>query len=1565
MAAAFATVRAPRSAAEPTPRPGAAELEPADALKLLSLWLPRVPPPPPAQAAGIVVPESIARDSRQRMAFKVGVHAARELGLDDRALDAEELTALGRQTVADHILAGTTDSILLAVARVEGKVDEAAWAARDQDKIAEQVGAFVQAEFADEIDLYQALDAMAAEPPLLGRQQLANALLHAQGVEPDVLMYNIYHSIRHGVSASSPPLIRTWKAGQFYFDRDTLNARDIGKMKMRGGDLPTDAQAARIADALPASLDAEFGRRFDGHKERMSTLLAQWLSARLSLHAREHAIDLTGATVTISRATMRFFARAMGMRMGDSVKYSDSYGTVPSQGFLVSVQGLNGGLHRCFISTRTGAVHVLPAGVSVESWLRAEHERVFEDAEARAALAGGPARWSPRVAVEEMGSGAHAAMRQWSADIFRGEVEKGREAARGHTPSEEIVDDLLNLIPFRAMVVALRKGDLPTAIVQGGLDVFSLLPLVGAGVRLTGAAARSAAPWLAMSARFGSVAGRQGLNSLRHVAGRIPLLYDRIKGSVARSVVGGWGRLRPLDVRRVAQALRPTAPRLADILDGLAARARGATIPDGVWRVSEGAVARAESVDAISAMPRLTARNLQGDKLSLLPYGNRAGTYTQIDEAGQRMGALLVADSGGWLHQTLPLASLERYRVGSPELIRTLDGMRMARDGTVALDGSHYARLGADYVQVVLDPAVSTGAQPIWRVVAPQGVVPDVIAYRLAHDGTEGLWRHAAVPRLAGGGGSTRLRLRGGAGTAADVRVSPDAAQLARLRAAMIGGVRGGTPEQTHALEALLDRVAADRRGRVILNAMSAHYELLDQAPDIVLRAGASAAAARPTLDQPAPGKTWHLDLEALRYGTTEAAVQELGAVYNNMTGVLQNEDPFQALLAQGGPPLDERLESAWTGWLAQDPHEPSRTAAVAGRPSDFMSPRESVVAYLRQQLREMRCYGGLDRTALKALLRNQYGRAHVRLNFSHRGLDSIPPLPGDTKALNVSNNPIRDWSNLPAGLGFLYAEGTGMSALPPNLPVGLKELHVSNNRLAGSSMVLPAGLERLGLGRNGLTAVPDLPDGLKELVLYENSLETLPARLPRGLELLDVSNNALTGLPDDLPPRLEVLRAEHNRLASLPDLPGALEELHVSWNRLQALPSLPPTLLILEAASNALHEVPANLPRELEVLTVSRNRLRRLPDDLPSSLTLLALQHNAIEDLPAGIAGLHACTIQLDGNPLAVGAIPIIAVGGRGPRIFFTAPGSNTAAPARGVAQVVRRWWTEPSAQAQARWDAIDRVAGTRAETMEFALFLDRLRTTASYHDAGFRAQIQDWLTELSKPERGTLLDETLAVCHGATQSCEDRLVATWNDLQNLRRNDDVRLGLYDARIGDVVDTARQMFRIDVLTAIARHHERGRPVVDPVELYLAYLVRLRDPLRLTTVAPTMRFYDLSFVTGHDLVQARETVLAREREEFDKYLVLDYEPWQTLLKRKDAQAYADAEQEAQRLLETTFEQRLREETVKLGLDPADEALLADARKDLGPGVMRELRYQAFKPLTDRHLNRSDPAPVAD
>jgi hypothetical protein len=1568
----FIDVRAP-SSADTTDRSGTdnaynapATLTLSDALRLLVL-LPRAADR--ARDGGpSVMPEDIARDSRRRMIFRVGEQAARELGLNLDGKEVDALMALGRQTIIDHVLSGDPYGVFVGMARLEGELDEAAWIAGDKEKIAGQATAFVQATFKAEIELYGALSQLAAAPPLPVRSELAHEILRQHGVDPDAkLAGNDGRYAYPGVAMFTPALVLDWKGGEYYFNRDRLTADDLRKMKLLDGGTPSESHIAGILERLPDSLDEEFGRRFDAYKQAMSVPLARWLAARLSLYAGDAGIDLANANVTMSRARMRFYKHRIGAAVGGVMRARVPHRDLPAHGFVVSV-GSGKTERRCFISSQTGAVQILSTEGSMEDVLKRERDAVFEDAETRAQLRTAGEPWTSRVVMEEMGAGPHGAIQDWLPVALQAEIEAGREAARGQTPREGLRDTLLNLIPFRAMVVSMQRGDIGMAILAGGLDVLSLLPLIGAGFRFTAAAVRAGAPLVALGGRLSGIAARQTLNGLRALPGRVPALRDGIKASLTGTVARAWGRVRPIDIRRIATAVRSTSPKLADMLDRIVAAAPNATIADGVWRLPRPGAATSRMGEGIGPIPMIKARNLEGGELALLPYGNGAGTYTRVDTAtGQRIGALLAADSAGWLYRTMPMATLERFRVRSSDILQAMAGRRHGTDGTIALDGAHYVHLGGEYIQVAVDRAASTAARPIWQLVAPEDTLPDLIPQRLRYDREKQLWLQAESPALSGQSRFSVLSCaKVGVAIEPDAGVTPSVAQLARFRDALVGGMRNATPGQVEVLRALLDRLTAHRRGSAILRALAAHHELLGQVPLIELRDGSNAAQVRPSLSQPVRGTTWHLDLEALRFGTTDDAATELAAVYNNMTGILQNEEPFEALLAAGEPALGATLEEAWSAWASRNPAARTSVQGQAEEYAPVVTLRDLAVSYLRTQLREMRCYGGLDKWTFKALLWNEARNWHSRINLSRRGLDSVPPLPPDITSLVISHNPITDWRNLPPGLKVLHAEATEMRTLPANLSKGLIELNVANNVLGGATLRFPPGLQSLDIGRNGLTALPALPASLEHLLVYRNNLRALPENLPPRLWEIDASNNELTELPARLPPGVQLLRVAQNGLSRLPDtLPGGIRELDVSANQLTSLPVLPDSLRELEAGLNMLEELPAGLPRGLETLGAARNRLRRVPYDLPPGLTLLDLQRNLIATLPPNIMTLRSCVIHLNRNPIPAADIAGVVQHGTGPYIYASGFDADPEPGSSGLAHAARHWLRGRSDAELARWDAIEHALAGSGKDAALTAFLVRLSHTLSYEDTAFRAQVADWLVELSKPERKVLLDDTLVICRGATESCEDRVTFIWNALQTLCRNDDIRQGLYDDRVDAALDVARQMFRLNVLTEIARQKERTLAYVDQVEIHLAYVVRLRNELGLTTVAPAMRFYEISGIKRSDVVQARETVLAREREEFDKFLVLDYEPWQTLLKRKDPEGYAAAQERMHGLLETDFERRMQEELAKLDLDPTATAALEDARKDLGPVIQREIQYSVLAPLSRalREQTRTAGAPA--
>jgi Leucine-rich repeat (LRR) protein len=1447
---------------------------------------------PPANAAPTSAQEHVALaqaagSASQDGAARLGAQAAQHLGIKPSDYTADELAVLGEEVVLDNLLSG------------------------------------------DMQDFVQTL-----QPPT--RLGVARQLLLDLGLDPERLVDTPELIDPENLLATNARR----KAADYYFNRDSLSATDLQWMSDH---LRSDAELQRMLARLPASLDAEFGKRFDAYANRISAQGVRLLENSIASLVRQHGIDPAAATVTLSRAKLQYYTREVDVHYLTAVQYDKTQAEITGQGYFVSIQA-SGAQYRYFVSTHTGQALALPGTGGPHAWMADHRDTVFDKTQADAALGGRRNEMASRVMMEPIGSGALQAMPQWLAPVFRADVQRVREAARGHTPAEVANEALLNsVIPFRRMVTAFDKGDMKGEYYMFLLSVLELMFLLPTGAALT--------KGLTAVVRMGLASYRTaGIMGLQQMGTQLPGIRESIRLALAtiKTTSQAWRRLRPLDTERLAVALRPVSPKLANELEKIAMRARGATVPDGAWKVPAASDTTLAADNAIDTARIIQAQGRNGGELPLLPYGGNGRTYTQYDVSlEQRTGAVLLADRDGWLYSSLPLTTLQRYRVTAPDLLQALTGRRAGGDGAIALGERHYARIGEDYVQVIDDMAVSTAERPIWRAVAPDGVAPDIIAHRLIHDADKALWRQADVPELKGGGLFGKQTVQ----APTSVRqLAPTAEQQAQFLDTLVQGIRGGaTTQQVEAVRTLLRRIEADTRGNAILKAMSAYHELLGEAPKIVLRQEGNTALPRPSLYQQVQGNVWHLDLAALAELPTRDVVTELAAVYNNMTDILESRDPFAALRRTDKLRLPAELEKAWKAWESREKGSFTARAAqkavsALGRPipggwKDYSFPSD-LIKNLRYQLQNVRAFGGMPPRALQAVLQEQAyeGLVGIRVDIpAHNRVNTLPPLPADLERLDISNAYFQSPTELPDGLKSLWIRADQLPLLPAPLPKGLIALRVEGS-LTKLPVPLPTGLRKLTV-KGGVTSFPDvLPESLEELKISGYGLLTirLPSIWPSGLKKLNISGN---------------------RLSDMPQLPSALIELDISRNHFLELPApLPATLQKLNAGQNRLISSPDVLPADLEELHLYANRLTEFPRNLPARLRILHLESNRLTQLPDSINSLTDVEIFIAGNPIPFGNIPAPIAGQPGPQIHFP---RLAATQSRTVAQAVG-YWLEGRPEIASLWNAI--AIPDNAEA--FSHFLDRLRDTIMYRDEAQRAVVVKWLKELA--ERPALRQDSLAFCLGATETCDDRVVSTWNELQRLQLNDDIRIGRYDAHPDQVVQAARQMFRLRVLEEIAKHKMQtvSRVGVE-VEVYLAYAVKLRNQLGLTTIVPEMNFFNLSEVTQNDLAQALSIVQAREAAEFDRFLVLDYEPWQTLLKRKDPAAYAAAEDALHELVETRFEQRLEEEIARLGLDPThDAAAIADARKDLGRPVMRELQYGQLAPLTRKHqLPAGDVLPV--
>ena len=568
--------------------------------------------------------------------------------------------------------------------------------------------------------------------------------------------------------------------------------------------------------------------------------------------------------------------------------------------------------------------------------------------------------------------------------------------------------------------------------------------------------------------------------------------------------------------------------------------------------------------------------------------------------------------------------------------------------------------------------------------------------------------------------------------------------------------------------------------------------------------------------------------------------------------------------------------------------------------------------------------------------------------------------------------------------------------------PGGERELELDHLNLS-SLPVLPPGIRSLNVSNNQLTTVPALPDSIREIHANHNRLTRLPA-LPKDLKALFIMNNQLATLPA-LPEGLESVHANGNQLRRLPALPSTLKTLFVPQNQLTRIPELPPHLLDFSASQNPrLRQLPA-LPAGLQQCLCDGGSITRFPE-VPASLEILDLQDNQIQQLPSALAMQHG-VIQLEGNPISdlptslfapppqtvLGSLaallesPVtlmdapssvemhlsgenLSVHARlaistlsadpayqGPTVYFSMEhrASDAALPAiRPLEHAAAEWHPEPLREAKAAvWAGFAQEPGAA----EFSQFLDRLQDTLNFRDPATQDRFDQSVAELldrmvASPE---LRQDCFNASLGASASCEDRVTHTFNAMESAKVADDVRQGHFDHDLPGLVGHARSLYRRDAVEGIAREKVASMRLVDPIEVHLAYQVKLNEPLGLGLNAQQMRFYDVSGVSQEDLQVAQARVQTAERQGFTPYLLNNCAPWESAIKRLAPslhQLMKDAAVDA--VSGEAFTQRLNARLSDLG--DLQGAARADAERTVGHQVMAELAAQAQWPYVEKFLS---------
>ncbi|AKS60001.1 E3 ubiquitin-protein ligase ipaH9.8 [Yersinia pestis PY-91] len=517
-----------------------------------------------------------------------------------------------------------------------------------------------------------------------------------------------------------------------------------------------------------------------------------------------------------------------------------------------------------------------------------------------------------------------------------------------------------------------------------------------------------------------------------------------------------------------------------------------------------------------------------------------------------------------------------------------------------------------------------------------------------------------------------------------------------------------------------------------------------------------------------------------------------------------------------------------------------------------------------------------------------------------------------------------------------------GLTSLPDTLPP-CNKLNIIENKLTELPTTLPDNLQTLNAAFNQLRTLPNtLPASLLSLNVYGNELERLPESLPEGLKKLDVGRNESLQRPNRLPPNLESLGMANCRLTELPTLPNSLEKLEVD--------------------NNQLHTLPDTLPALLSSLLVSSNRLTALPENLPGSLRDIYAKDNQLSQLPDLAHLPQNCSIRLDGNPFSTSTLQAlqhlyINLDYQGPRISCRELDNLPPVSLRNIVAT----WVPPEQQKSLAedWAKIEKETNSG----DFNVFLCRLATTQNVKNIPeFKQQIAAWLLQLAGSF--TLREQTFLIAQEASATCEDRITLTHNDMQKAVMLHEVEKGKYDEKLPELMARGREMFRLEQLENIAREKVKTLKTlnvhsVDDIEVYLAYQVKLRGSLELSSVNKEMRFFGVSDVTTDDLLSAETRVKTAENQDFPRWLS-QWSPWKSVVQRIEPERYAAAVEKQYHALENIYPDKLAAELAANGMTGD-----VDANRIVGKRINDEIMEEIDMALTHEVLSAKGASSLLD
>lgn len=188
-----------------------------------------------------------------------------------------------------------------------------------------------------------------------------------------------------------------------------------------------------------------------------------------------------------------------------------------------------------------------------------------------------------------------------------------------------------------------------------------------------------------------------------------------------------------------------------------------------------------------------------------------------------------------------------------------------------------------------------------------------------------------------------------------------------------------------------------------------------------------------------------------------------------------------------------------------------------------------------------------------------------------------------------------------------------------PSLPNNLIKLDLSNCGLTEIPNHLPPSLEYLKCDRNKITIIDKLPKNLRKLICSHNVIEQI-LNIPKTMEHIDMSHNHISEL-DNLPDTIKYINCSNNRLKYIINIPIMAQHFDCSCNEITIMPNtIPLTLVYLNCSNNYyIKSLPNNL-QNLRKLYCQNNSISKLPIDF-QKLENFELANNKIIKLDIDVS--------------------------------------------------------------------------------------------------------------------------------------------------------------------------------------------------------------------------------------------------------------------------------------------------------------------------------------------------------